>query len=99
VCRYITLPDGKSCEYAIAIADAWQGRGLGRILMTAIIDAARERGLEAMMGWVLAANAPMLRLCADLGFVATPDGDPFTRRMVLDLTAARVPRAAALGAS
>jgi acetyltransferase len=85
VCRYITLPDGESCEYAIVIADAWQGRGLGRILMTTIIDAARERGLKTMIGWVLAANTSMLRLCADLGFAATPDEDPHTRRMVLDL--------------
>jgi acetyltransferase len=85
VCRYITLPDGKSCEYAIVIADAWQGKGLGRLLMTALIDVARSRGLETMIGWVLATNTPMLRLDAELGFVSMPDEDPYTRRMVLDL--------------
>jgi acetyltransferase len=87
VCRYITLPDGQSCEYAIVIADAWQGRGLGRRMMMALIDVARERGLKTMIGWVLASNAPMLRLCAELGFASTPDDDPYTRRMVLDLGA------------
>ena len=85
VCRYITLPDGESCEYAIVIADAWQGKGLGRLLMTALIDVARSRGLKTMIGWVLASNAPMLRLDAELGFVNLRDDDPFTRRMVLDL--------------
>jgi len=39
-----------------------------------------------MIGWVLAVNAPMLRLCSELGFVSTPDEDRYTRRMVLDLT-------------
>jgi acetyltransferase len=89
VARYITLPDGDSCEYAIVIADAWQGRGLGRLMMSALVDTARSQGLKTMIGWVLAVNAPMLRLCAQLGFVSTPDEDPYTRRMVLDLTAAR----------
>jgi len=87
VCRYITLPDGESCEYAIVIADAWQGRGLGRRMMGALIDVARSRGLKKMIGWVLAGNAAMLRLCNELGFVQVPDGDPYTRRMELDLRA------------
>jgi acetyltransferase len=30
VARYIRLPDGASCEFAIVVADAWQERGLGR---------------------------------------------------------------------
>jgi acetyltransferase len=87
VARYITLPDGESCEYAIVIADAWQGRGLGRLMMSALVDTARSRGLKTMIGWVLAVNAPMLRLCGELGFASTPDEDPHTRRMVLDLMA------------
>ena len=45
-----------------------------------------DRGLRRMVGWVLAENAGMLRLCARLGFTehAVP-GDPVTRRVVLDL--------------
>ncbi len=85
VVRYITLPDGDSCEYAIVIADAWQGRGLGRLLMNAIIETARSRGLKTMIGWILASNTAMLRLCGELGFVNVPDEDPYTRQMVLDL--------------
>ena len=85
VCRYITMPDAESCEYAIVIADAWQGRGLGRILMTALIEVARNHGLKTMIGWVLATNTAMLRLDHELGFVSRPDEDPYTRRMVLDL--------------
>ena len=62
VARYITMPDGRTCEYAIVVADAWQGRGLGRLMMGRLIGVARDRGLEAMIGFVLARNDSMLRL-------------------------------------
>jgi acetyltransferase len=85
VCRYATLPDGKSCEFAIVVADAWQGK-LGAIMMRRLIEVARARGLESMVGFVLATNAPMLRLCAKLGFVeAAEPGDPQVRRVTLAL--------------
>ena len=86
VCRYITLPDGRSCEYAIVVGDDWQGRGLGRRLMARIIQVARGRGLERFVGWVSVENAAMLRLSAQLGFTDQPvAGDPLTRQVVLDL--------------
>ncbi len=85
VCRYVSLPDARSCEFAIVVADPWQRRGLGRRLMLRLIAIARDRGLVRMEGWVLAGNAPMLRMCAELGFTdhAVP-GDPATRRVSLD---------------
>src|SRR5258708_1986676 len=30
VARYARLADGATCEFAITVADAWQGRGIGR---------------------------------------------------------------------
>lgn len=86
VARYATNPDGRSCEFAIVLADAWQGKGLGRQLMTQLIDAARERGLEAMLGYVLHNNHPMLHLCDRLGFVQAKNaGDVSVRKLVLDI--------------
>ncbi|MGZ5073975.1 MAG: bifunctional acetate--CoA ligase family protein/GNAT family N-acetyltransferase, partial [Usitatibacter sp.] len=84
--RYATLPDGRTCAYAIVLADAWHGRGLGEIMMRRLVEVARARGLETMVGDVLASNDPMLRLCAKLGFAsaAMPD-DPGMRRVTLDL--------------
>jgi len=87
VCRYATLPDGRSCEFAIVVADAWQRRGLGRRMMSALIEVAAARGLERMVGLVHSANAPMLRLCGELGFTREAHGDPGTRRVVLALAA------------
>jgi acetyltransferase len=86
VCRYITLPDGRTCEFAIVVGDAWQGRGLGQRMMQRLIEVARARGLAIMEGWVLTANTGMLEMCTRLGFRVEPDPeDPLQRRVVLDL--------------
>jgi len=86
VCRYITNPDGESCEYAIVVADEWQHRGLGRRMMVALIDVARSRGLREMMGHILAQNRGMLSLCVELGFsVGDSPEDPGVKRVVLAL--------------
>ena len=72
VARYATNPDGESCEFAIVVADDWQGRGLARRLMGILIDAARMAGLKYMNGDFLAENARMLKFVASLGFVLSP---------------------------
>lgn len=68
VARYVTDPDQESCEFALEVADSWQGKGIGVILMQALFDAAREQGLKSMVGEVLAGNKGMLKLMARLGF-------------------------------
>ena len=86
VARYIRLPDGRTCEFAIVVADAWQNRGLGRRMMARLAEIARERGLARMEGQVLASNAGMLELCGKLGLEIAPDpADPLLRRVSLAL--------------
>ena len=68
VARYVTNPDGETCEFAIVVADSWQHKGLGRRMLELLIEVARSRGLKAMVGHILAANQPMLALCGKLGF-------------------------------
>jgi len=86
VCRYITNPDGDSCEYAIVVADDWQRRGLGRRMMVALIDVARGRGLREMIGHILAQNRGMLGLCTELGFsIADSQDGPEVKRVTLAL--------------
>ncbi|MDX1375641.1 MAG: bifunctional acetate--CoA ligase family protein/GNAT family N-acetyltransferase [Burkholderiales bacterium] len=86
VARYVTNPDGSSCEFAIVVADEWQKRGLGRRLMMQLIEVARARGLARMIGHILATNRGMLSLSASLGFALSesPD-DPTVRRATLTL--------------
>ncbi|MBT1063667.1 GNAT family N-acetyltransferase [Bowmanella sp. Y26] len=68
VARFAVLPDQKSCEFAIAIADAWQRKGIGRYLLRQLMAIAANRGLTQMRGLVLADNTGMLTLCKTLGF-------------------------------
>jgi len=87
VARYVTNPDGRTCEFAVVIADAWQGKGLGRRMLETIIAVARARGLEVMIGHILGTNESMLRLCAKLGFrISNHPEDSTVRRAVLDLS-------------
>jgi acetyltransferase len=75
VTRYGMNPDGESCEFAIVVADAWQGKGIARRLMTLLMEAAKARGFKIMEGTVLAANVPMLSLVERLGFSVQPIPD------------------------
>jgi len=68
VSRYITNPDQSSCEFALVVADDFNGKGLGSRLMLSIMDVAREKGLTEMDGLVLANNPGMLKLMRSLGF-------------------------------
>ena len=70
---FVIGSDPSTCEFAITIAADYGGAGLGRTLLTALIDAAKRRGLNEMEGFVLAANKPMLRLAARVGFSVSPD--------------------------
>lgn len=68
IVRYSINPDHTSCEFALAISDQWQNRGLGRLLMNTIMDMARDRGLRTIEGEVLSNNSNMLRLMKNIGF-------------------------------
>jgi GNAT superfamily N-acetyltransferase len=57
-----------NCEFAVALDDAWQGSGLAGILMHALMEVARARGLATMEGFVLTTNTWMLKLTRQLGF-------------------------------
>jgi acetyltransferase len=86
VARYIRAADGDAAEFAIVVADAWQGRGLGGRLMQRLCDAARGNGVRRLRGSVLRANAPMLRFVAALGFTARDDPEDAEQLVVtLDL--------------
>jgi len=86
VARYVTLPDGRSCEFAIVVADDWHGKGIATELLRRLIDVARERRLERMDGIVLRENKGMIALARELGFEQqrSPD-DPAVVIMSLQL--------------
>lgn len=80
--RYVRDPaqPGRA-EFALAVADAWQGRGLGRRLIAHLIDNARQQGVVELFGEVLAENRRMLALAREFGMrlQAHPDGAQLVR--------------------
>jgi acetyltransferase len=68
--RYVSDVSGRSCELGVVIADAWHKSGIAGLLMDALIQIARKRGLARMEGFVLSRNAEMLRFVRALGFKA-----------------------------
>ena len=94
-CRYALCPAGDDCEFAVAVLDDWQRRGLGQHLMSSLIAIARIRGLRAMIGDVIATNAAMLGLALKLGFrVGASDEGLAIRRVSLALLTASRPQRA-----
>jgi acetyltransferase len=86
VARYTVLPDEQSCEFAIVVADDWQGKGLARLLLGRLVDIARQRGLATMMGVTLRENVRMIELSRSLGFETSTDKeDPDLVQMTVAL--------------
>jgi acetyltransferase len=75
VARFAADPDNRRAEYAIALRSDWKGRGLGYLLMTRLLEVARERGIGELFGTVLHENAAMVQMCRELGFRISPDPD------------------------
>ena len=62
--------DGQGAAFSLLLGDEWQGQGIGRRLLKALLREASRRGLRRMHGDVLADNAAMLGLARSLGFDA-----------------------------
>ncbi len=69
VARYVTEPDGRSCEFAVVVADAWQHRGIATRLLRNLIEVAKERRFLRMEGVALRENRGMLLLAREIGFM------------------------------
>ena len=85
VARYVSDRDSPSAEFAIVVADAWQGRGIGRRLLAKLADVARRRRVPRLYGDILRVNRPMLELVRKLGFSLGPHEDPALTRATLGL--------------
>jgi GNAT superfamily N-acetyltransferase len=78
--RYVRGPTADlgrdEAEFAIAVADAWQGAGLGRTLMQRLARHAVRHGITRLLGDVQQGNAAMFAITGALGgrLVASPNG-------------------------
>lgn len=80
--RYGATATEGDCEFAVAVVDEWHGRGLARLLLETLINAARARGFARMEGYVLASNAAMLGLAQRLGFATLASAEGPTVSLV-----------------
>jgi acetyltransferase len=70
--RVTKLVGSKNAEFAILVSDRFQGQGLGRELLSRLIQVARNERIETLHGNVLDENMDMRRLVEKLGFELLP---------------------------
>jgi acetyltransferase len=77
VVRLFIDPNLQTGEFAILVADNFQGSGLGTKFMLTLIDIAQKKSLRSIYGIVLAENSGMLTLAKEFGFSigAVSDGE------------------------
>jgi RimJ/RimL family protein N-acetyltransferase len=65
--RYVISEPG-AAEFAVTIADAWHGQGIGRLLLALLEYRAAAEGITRLLGEMLPSNRAMHRLAMKLGF-------------------------------
>jgi long-chain acyl-CoA synthetase len=75
VCRYAGADSQRGAEISVAVADDWQHQGLGKLLLSRLIEHARSHGVHRLYSIDAATNEPMRRLARELGFREEPDPD------------------------
>ncbi|WP_394250348.1 bifunctional acetate--CoA ligase family protein/GNAT family N-acetyltransferase [Vibrio profundi] len=85
VSRALINPDNTDAEFAILIRSDLKGVGLGRILMTKIIDYCRNKKTAQISGMTMPSNRGMLTLAQKLGFELDVSFEDGTADMLLRL--------------
>jgi acetyltransferase len=67
VARYASEGDGADCEFAVAVTEAWQSRGVGATLTRLLFEYARTQGFRKLHGDILVSNNRMVDMVHSLG--------------------------------
>ena len=81
--RAVCDPDNVTAEFAIQVASAWQGKGLGRKLLGKLMAYLRERGTREIVGECLPENKGMAALARSMGFEVSAKQDSQSLRLDL----------------
>jgi len=94
--RYVVDETGRGGEFAIAVSDVWQRRGIAARALAGLVKAARLQGLDWLWGDVLQGNAAMEGLMERAGFYRSAlldDGIArFERSVTQDVALPKEPR-------
>jgi GNAT superfamily N-acetyltransferase len=86
VARFVrSLEDRRVAELAVAVADDWQGHGVGSLLVAELARRARDEGITCFTALALAENDAMLGLLEDLGEVRSSQPQLGTVELAVDL--------------
>lgn len=77
VARYI-MTDNETAEFAIAVADAWQRKGIGRLLMCRLIECVQSTEISTLTGTALGGNLGVKHLAREMGFDVAVDPTDFS---------------------
>ncbi|HWT24976.1 MAG TPA: GNAT family N-acetyltransferase [Solirubrobacteraceae bacterium] len=70
VARYVRDPERPAtAEAAVTVVDAWQGRGLGTLLLDRLVERAEENGIERFSASFLIANRAVRHMLDEIGEV------------------------------
>ena len=82
--RYIVVRPGQA-EIAFVVVDAYQGQGIGTILMRHLAVLARDAGLKELIAEVLPENTAMLKVFKKFGFHPGSKREPQVIHLTLQL--------------
>jgi RimJ/RimL family protein N-acetyltransferase len=82
--RYIVVRPGKA-EIAFMVVDAYQGQGIGTVLMRHLAALARDAGLKELVAEVLPENTAMLKVFKKFGFRPGSKREPQVVHLALQL--------------
>ncbi len=91
VARYVRDPERRDrAEVALTVLDAWQGRGLGTLLLDVISARARQQGINTFTALMLAENRTMRDLLEHLGPVRVIDEERGTVEVEVQLPTVKI---------
>ena len=87
VARYVRIEPENRAEVAVIVADEWQGRGLGTVLLEGLVERSRTAGIDEFLALVLSSNEDARHLFENLipGKATTSTGDPGQVEVLIDL--------------
>ena len=85
VARVILDRGFKNAEFSVLVGDSWQGKGIGAELLKNCLRIAKQRGIKAIWGQVLAENTQMLALGKKFGFSMKRGPETNTFELTIDL--------------
>ncbi len=83
--RLSKLHGSDEAEFAILVADRYQGRGLGKELLSRLLQVGRDEKVRCISGTVLVDNLSMQHICEELGFRVIRAADSRTVRVEINL--------------